>query len=349
MHSRTHVSGILLSFILLAFTVTVNAASINDETAIPQSSPANSTDSTDSVKLWLDKMARASQVLNYDGYLVYQSGVQLESLKVVHRVDEQGIYEKIATLSGPRSEVIRDGGVVQCRLDDESNFARTQRFTSGFFPQLPVQQLVNPDSSYHMSFSGNDRIAGLDTRVIIIQPIDRYRYGLKLWIDESSGLLLRSAIINHRGKVIEQAMFTNINIGIARKMDMLIPSSPGTTNSFDLSDVSSSRSSQPGGQSPWFVSQLPQGFKLTAYTVETENDIDTQHLVYSDGVAFVSVYIHENMPKDQVPLNGLSRFGAMNVFGEFNKERFILAVGEVPALTVASIARSVKPVLSQPK
>ncbi|MGV6851568.1 MAG: MucB/RseB C-terminal domain-containing protein [bacterium] len=287
---------------------------------------------------WLDKMSRASQALNYEGYLVYQSGIQLESLKVIHRVDGDSIYEKVSTLSGALSEITRSNGVVDGRLNDESNLAKTQRFTSGFFPQIPVQQLVKPDSSYQISYAGEDRIAGYPSQVILVKPSDRFRYGLKLWIEKDSGLLLRSAVINHRRQIIEQAMFTNISIGLPQKPKSIIEqASVGSEASNDISQSVS----QPGGKTDWFVEKLPKGFKLTAHTLETEQGIETRHFVYSDGIAFVSVYINEAMEEKDIPLKGLSRFGAMNVYGSYTKDRFVLVVGEVPAITVANMARSV--------
>ena len=65
----------------------------------------------------------------------------------------------------------------------------------------------------------------------------------------------------------------------------------------------------------------------------------TEHLVFSDGLATVSVYV-ETVTGDSEPLGGLSSMGAVNAYGAVADGHQITVVGEVPAATVEMMARS---------
>jgi sigma-E factor negative regulatory protein RseB len=58
-----------------------------------------------------------------------------------------------------------------------------------------------------------------------------------------------------------------------------------------------------------------------------------EHLVFSDGLATVSVYIEPaaNQPR---PTPGLSRMGTTNAWSRASDKHFVTAIGEVPPVTV---------------
>src|SRR5262249_58600043 len=51
-----------------------------------------------------------------------------------------------------------------------------------------------------------------DTHVIAVSPKDEYRYGYQLWIDESTGMPLKSQLIDAHGQVIEQIVFASLTL-----------------------------------------------------------------------------------------------------------------------------------------
>jgi sigma-E factor negative regulatory protein RseB len=63
-------------------------------------------------------------------------------------------------------------------------------------------------------------------------------------------------------------------------------------------------------------------------------------MVYSDGLATVSVYV-ELASADDNTLTGLSSMGAMNTYGIVLGGHQVMVVGEVPALTVKMMAHSI--------
>ena len=65
-----------------------------------------------------------------------------------------------------------------------------------------------------------------------------------------------------------------------------------------------------------------------------------EHLVYSDGLASLSVFI-ERLSTTGKPLDGLDSMGAVHAYGAMVDEFQITVVGEVPAATVTRVAGSV--------
>jgi sigma-E factor negative regulatory protein RseB len=64
------------------------------------------------------------------------------------------------------------------------------------------------------------------------------------------------------------------------------------------------------------------------------------HLVYSDGLAMVSVFVEALVDGEEV-LQGYSSRGAVNAFSRVAGDHQITVVGEVPLTTVRRIAASV--------
>ena len=66
------------------------------------------------------------------------------------------------------------------------------------------------------------------------------------------------------------------------------------------------------------------------------------HLVYSDGLASVSVFIETN-PAEADQIKGLAKVGSAFTFSTTTRGHQVTAVGEVPAQTVQLIAHSTQP------
>jgi sigma-E factor negative regulatory protein RseB len=66
-----------------------------------------------------------------------------------------------------------------------------------------------------------------------------------------------------------------------------------------------------------------------------------EHVIISDGLASVSVYI-EPFNAESQSFVGASRVGAMNIFGSVHDDHQVTVVGEVPMSTVELIAQSIR-------
>jgi sigma-E factor negative regulatory protein RseB len=188
---------------------------------------------------------------------------------------------------------------------------------------------------------GDDRMAGYDARVIAITPKDEFRYGYRFWIEQNTRMLLKYDLSDPDGVPIEQVMFTRVEIGADIPQSELQPSLTGDGYTWhrqeDVRDTQVATSGKPG----WEVKQLPDGFMLTHFQQKRmrEDAAAAEHMVFSDGLATVSVYVEKREHQDD-SLNGLSSMGAMNAFGLMVDGYQVMVVGEVPPATVRMIANS---------
>ncbi len=51
-----------------------------------------------------------------------------------------------------------------------------------------------------------------NTRVIAVTPRDEFRYGYRLWIDESTALPVKTQLCDPTGRVIEQVVFSDLRV-----------------------------------------------------------------------------------------------------------------------------------------
>jgi len=89
----------------------------------------------------------------------------------------------------------------------------------------------------------------------------------------------------------------------------------------------------------WQPLKLPPGFKLSSHSDKSGSDGTFEHMVYSDGLAAVSVYV-EQKANGVGMMQGVGKLGTNNSFSRRQGNMQITAIGEVPAITVKTIANS---------
>ena len=106
-------------------------------------------------------------------------------------------------------------------------------------------------------------------------------------------------------------------------------------------DNDSSEGQLPGNQLP--DDQLPDNRlpenPLPENVLSKISPPDLLHMVYSDGLASVSVFIEKNQGAKK-HLLGVASLGALNAFGRSMDDYFVTVVGEVPVKTVELMAQS---------
>jgi sigma-E factor negative regulatory protein RseB len=296
----------------------------------------------DSAREWLDEMSSALQTLDYDGTFVYMHDDKLEAMRIIHRMDAGGQRERLVSLTGSAREVLRDDKAVTCIMPDNKSVMIGQSRPRQPFPVVP-KDLDSVSPYYALEDAGDDRMAGYNARVIAITPRDAYRYGYRFWIDKNTRMLLKSDLTGVDGKSIEQVMFTRLAVGTDIPADDLQPSLSGDGYVWHRQeDIRKSAASNTPAESGWTVRKLPGGFRQTNFQRKRmrEGRGDADHMVYSDGLATVSVYV-EQPPAERPGFIGLSGMGAVNVYRVMLDGNQVTVVGEVPAATVEMIANSV--------
>jgi sigma-E factor negative regulatory protein RseB len=288
-------------------------------------------------------MGKALHDLNYDGVFVYQHGDQLTAMRLIHGHDELGEQERLVSLTGTSREVIRNNDQVTCILPDtRSVIVERKGQSKPGFPYLLPKQIKQISDVYTFELGHVGRIAGRNAQQVRISPKDDYRYSYHLWLDQENGMLLKAEVINGRD-IVEQFMFTHLKF-MKTVSDKLF--NPDVDHKDFLSYHHEQRQeNEPvdASQQDWKVENLPAGFTLThhQYRFQADDNAPVQHLVYSDGLSTVSVFI-EKLGPGQAAMQGASPMGAVHAYSRMIDHTQVTAVGEVPANTVKLIADSVR-------
>lgn len=282
---------------------------------------------------WLAKMERAARTLNYEGTFVYRHGDQMDSLYVVHRVDEAGEKERLVSLSGSGRAVLWDSSQVSCVFPDGGLLLGKRSGTKGMPPVAYSHEGFS--RSYELAIAGIDRVAGRNTKVVNIRPRDDFRYGYRLWIDMDTGLLLKSELRDGTGAPLEQIMYTSVTLGDEQPdIETSTPARGGSEHPASAEKMT--------GRTDWDAKWQPVGFTKSGHerTLIPNSAIPVEHIVFVDGLASFSIYI-EKMGEGIEYLEGATRMGAINAFGRRMDGYQVTVVGEVPRVTVDMVARSV--------
>jgi sigma-E factor negative regulatory protein RseB len=289
---------------------------------------------------WLERMSTAMSQMSYQGTFVYVQGDDVVTMRITHVAGETGVRERLVSVSGVPREVIRDSTGVRWVLGDDHSVLQDQGFNRTFFPQLPLDQQGQARRSYALKLGELGRVAGQTVRNLTILPRDQYRYGYSLWLEEHSAMLLKWELIDHQQKPLAKLMFTDIRLGAEVDRNELQPSS-------ELKKFKTVESSLPAGRGMasskprWRPSRLPPGFELTAHRFFGHHDDSIfEHLVYSDGLTAVSVYI-ESAAADEQQSTSLSRMGTTHAFSKTGDGVAITVIGDVPPITVKLIGETV--------
>jgi sigma-E factor negative regulatory protein RseB len=307
----------------------------------------------DDSREWLEKMNKALTTRNYDGTFFHLSGGRVETMRIVHRVRAGRVTERLQSLDGSGREFVRANDELTCYLPDQHTVLVEQRQERGpFLGSLP-QFDASVSDFYRIEALPATHILGRPVRVIAVNPKDQFRFGYRLWLDEKTAMPLKTQLCDSRGQVIEQIFFARLD------MPENIPDSDLTptvrTEGMRWVRQGPSPDSASAALGAYRASQLPPGFRLTIQGAQTLGGASApaSHLVYSDGLATVSVFVEEppasapgtaTAPDAQAepPLQGLARVGSGYAFSTVVQGHQVTAVGEVPAQTVEFIAHSVK-------
>lgn len=294
----------------------------------------------DSVQHWMDRMSRAVETLDYRGTLVHIRNGEVDTLRIIHRADDDGVRERIYSVDGVPREVLRNGDNVRCVLPGDEPMMLESQLAGRLLPSLPVNRLLGPESGYGMTLGGRERVADMMARVIHIQPRDAYRYGSRLWLEERTGMLLRYALIDHDGQQLQQLSFTSLELGANISDAELEPELVGEqfqTESMDESLHSAGTSIGQVSVKP----RVPRGFRLVnAGQGRGPGGTEFEHLLYSDGLSSFSIYVER---ADAETMAGrVETMGPVHVYSAQAGGRLFTVVGEVPAATVEFVGRQLR-------
>lgn len=332
-----------MSLCLCGLSATVHAEAPGPQTMpYPSPMPPNfSALKNDAAALeWLDKISRSARELPYAGVYVHQTAEGANTTRIAHMVDKQGVeHEKIELMDGPLTEIIRRNEEMTCYRPDTKTISVDRRATGRFFPSLINGNAKGIAENYRVKLGNVDRIAGFECQWIILEPKDAMRYMQKLCADMGTGLLLRAKLFNDRMQLVEQFMFTQLDVsrGLAKQaLKSRYEQSQGWQKVYAVNSVKDT-------ETGWLAGNLPAGFKKIMEM--TRNLIGrpapVSHLVYSDGVLSVSVFVESVQNDPNSVTSVLAEDGPTSFAMRSVSDHQVTVMGEVPLAAVQTIADGV--------
>ncbi|WP_169338464.1 MucB/RseB C-terminal domain-containing protein [Lamprocystis purpurea] len=278
----------------------------------------------------LDRMNGALRSLDYQGTLVYLIDNRLETLHLVHRIEHGRVQERLVSMSGPLRSVTRERDRVTCVMPNGHPILVKSQSRRAFMQPEPIDPRALSDR-YRTELLDSARVAGRETDVVAIRPLDEVRYGYQFYLDRATGLPLKSDLIDHRGEAIEQLLFTSIELSGTTAASPASADAPPPVFAAPPTDPL---------PTSWRFDPRPAGFELTMHDVmEGPQGAQIDHFVFSDRLSSYSVYIEGNAMDG---FDGVTRIGAVHAAGRVVDGHQVIAVGEVPAGTVAAAVSGVR-------
>ena len=149
-------------------------------------------------------------------------------------------------------------------------------------------------------------------------------------------MLLRAVTVDANGEQVEQFMFTQLTIGGVTR-DMV--RTRHASRNWRVEDAEASPARLPG----WGLSsELPGFHKVVELKRRLSDSRPASQVVYSDGLAAVSVFIESLEGRPEPVRTGLASMGAIHIYTREVANHVVTVVGEAPAASVQRIANAVE-------
>jgi sigma-E factor negative regulatory protein RseB len=289
---------------------------------------------------WIQAARTAALRVNYTGTIIYQAGGEMTSSRITHMFDGSKSHERIQTLDGKPREYLRkrsgSDDEVQCLIPEAKKIIVEKRSVEDSFPSLSS---ASPDEilqRYEAKLGPVERVAGFEAQLLALEPRDNLRYSYRLWLDRTTGLLLRAQTLDERKEVIEQISFSDVRIG--ERIDRSALKSPWSTDGWSV--VRSEYRQADLAKLGWIV-PTPEGFRRTKEVVRRMHSADAMQVVFADGLATISVFIEPGSALADPP-DAVRVHGPTSAYSRRVSEALVTVVGEVPPGTVRAVAQSVE-------
>ena len=287
--------------------------------------------------LILEKSAKASQQLNYEGVFHSQSSSETNSTHVIHANIDNKEYCLLKMLDGAPNEVFCSGDMVY--VTSQEGLLIKKRKNQFLFPSVLPSDINHLKKNYQLYFGEKKRIADRMAQLIVLTAKDNFRFNYHIWIDDKNFLPLKLVVTDNVNKAIEQSTFTTIAFNKQFKKDIF-------EKNINLSQIYIAKNKfveNYVSNKFWSLRDLPSGFKevdLISRRVNGLNLLDYQ-LIFSDGLAYVSLFIRP-ITRGTEPKEGTVTIGSTNISARYQDGYQIMSVGIVPPETVKTFSGAIE-------
>lgn len=293
----------------------------------------------DDAWLMLEKASQAAHALNYKGIFVYQTSAGSKSVQITHMNYGHGEYSRMVVLDGSPREALSQGNDMVIFNPRNEKVVIEKKRGQSMFPALLPDNMEPIKAVYQAQHLGVERVGGRDGYLIHLSAKDEFRYGYKLWVDKEYGLLLKSMMMGEKNVPLDQIAFSQLLLLEGQSLDWFRPAldkskayvmEKDSPSKLDVTEID------------WYVKDLPNGYRSVDQVkrMVANKLTPTTQLIFSDGLSSVSVFI-EDIPKGSRPKVGHTMMGATHFYAMVNEGHQVIAVGEVPEVTVNHFANAV--------
>lgn len=325
---------------LLVSSTNFNAVAQEDATAVKDVSASDAPPPKVTAETWLAKMSHAMKTLNYSVSLVLLTpGNDAQPYLWLHGVNADGIeLEQLNLLNGPGREVVRIGNKVSYFEPNVPPYSLASSIINSPFPSDFFRHPEKLKEGYDFFMIGRSRISGRAAQQIRVLSKDKSRYGLNLWLDQETGLLLKLNMFSLESELIKQIQVTGLNV--TDKPD-------GFFAKIENSMLPEVISYQPMNlrSSDWEIKYLPLGMKIVKRDLHRLSGTGktVEYIMLSDGLVDVSVYL-QDFEGDEPIQNLVGKVETDTLLTIQQGTLNVTVIGKIPAETANRIATSIQSV-----
>ena len=293
---------------------------------------------------WLVRMHEAARRRTYTGTFVVSAGNSISSARIWHVCDGDLQMERVEALTGPPRSTFRRNEQLLTLYPDSRLAVAERRESFGQFPNLLQPGGTTLGQLYGIRFAGSERVAGLEADVVQLRPNDALRFAYQIWTEKKTGMVLKLQTIDARGRVLEQAAFSELQLDAPVSMTKLAQMM-GNTEGYQIERTDLVKTS--AADQGWGMKSAVPGFQaVSCYLRPTAVPVDarpgsTLQWIFSDGLATVSLFIEAFEPRRHgQPM--AQALGATHTLTRRIGDWWLTAVGEVPPHTLAAFAQALQ-------
>lgn len=338
-----HLSLLALMIWAQAATNLVVAQPASNSVAPTTNSTALGATDAKSMNDWLLRMHESSKKRAYIGTYVVSSGGSMSAAKIWHLCEGSQQIERVETLTGAPRTIFRHNDKVVTFLPEQKVVRTEKRESVATFPDLIQSADGRIADFYTLKADGVERIAGLESDVVLLLPKDNLRFGYRVWTEQKRGLVVKLQTLDAAGQVLEQAAFSELQLDAPVKMDKLMQM---------MAKVDGYRVEQPAlvkttaNAQGWLLKAPVAGFKpMSCYkrptSVDSASGDEPMQWIFSDGLASVSLFV-EPFDRQRHEKETSMSMGATQSMSKQLGPYWLTVMGEVPVVTLRLFANALE-------
>ncbi len=297
-------------------------------------------------RAWIARMNEALAKRNYDGVFVQQAGGRRDTLRIIHRMRDGRMTERLIFTDGSGREYIRNGSDATWYVPEKRAVIVEERGRSSGYITALYGVSTETEKYYQLRSAEQPvRVRGFTARLITVEPRDALRYGYRFWIDEKTGMPVRTQLVSPAGEVLVEISFISMSLPDVVSDELLKPDVDTT----DYRHFQRTTPAPPNSIRTVFVPRenlLPPGFRMKTFGPQPAGSAPRSRFIISDGIAWVSVFIEKigpDQPGVEHRSEGQWQMGTTAGYTASAAGHRITVVGDVPPATVKAIAGAVQP------